>query len=91
MSMPPYDMWLRGPESVAQWFLTHGIGCKGSRLVPVETACGGMPAFAQYRDGGVTPWALIVLELGDDCITGMTAFLDVETLFPRFGVPLRLT
>ena len=54
MSMPPYELWLRGRESVAQWFLGFGIGCRGSRLVPVE-ACGGTPAFAQYRDGGETP------------------------------------
>ena len=89
MSMPPYDLWLQGPESVAQWFNTIGIGCKGSRLIPVE-ACGGMPAFAQYRDGGATPWGLILLELSGDKITSMTTFLDVETLFPRFGVPMRL-
>ena len=86
LSMPPYDLWLRGHESIATWLLGFGIGCKGSRLVPVA-ACGGMPAFAQYRDGGATPWALVVLELGDDRITSMTSFLDVETLFPRFGVP----
>ena len=45
MSMPPYDLWLQGPDSVAQWSNTIGIGCKGSRLIPVE-ACGGTPAFA---------------------------------------------
>jgi RNA polymerase sigma-70 factor, ECF subfamily len=89
LSMPPYDLWLRGHESIAKWLLSFGIGCKGSRLVPVE-ACGGMPAFAQYRQGGAQPWALIVLELGDDRITSMTSFLDVETLFPRFGVPMKL-
>jgi RNA polymerase sigma-70 factor (ECF subfamily) len=89
MSMPPYELWLRGHKSIAEWFLGHGIGCKGSRLVPVE-ACGGTPAFAQYRQGGAQPWALILLELGDDRITGMTSFLDVETLFPRFGLPMRL-
>ena len=89
MSMPPYDMWLQGPESVARWFLGYGIGCKRSRLVPVS-ACGGMPAFGQYRDGGATPWALIVLELTGDRITGMTSFLDVATLFPRFGLPMQL-
>lgn len=90
LSMPPYDLWLRGHESIARWLLTFGIGCKGSRLVPVE-ACGGMPAFAQYRDGGATPWALLVLELRGDRIGSMTSFLDVATLFPRFGLPLRLT
>ncbi len=90
LSMPPYELWLQGHESIAKWLMTFGIGCKGSRLVPVE-ACGGMPAFAQWRDGGATPWALLVLELGEDSITGMTSYLDVETLFPRFGVPMRLT
>lgn len=89
MSMPPYELWLRGPEWVARWFLGPGNGCRGSRLVPVE-ACGGTPAFAQYRQGGAQPWALILLDLGPDRIVRMTSFLDVETLFPRFGLPLRL-
>src|SRR5919202_2657836 len=89
MSMPPYELWLQGHDSIATWFLGHGTGCKGSRLVPVE-ACGGTPAFAQYRKGGAEPWALILLELRDDRITSMTSFLDVEVLFPRFGLPVRL-
>ncbi|HYE57033.1 MAG TPA: hypothetical protein VD948_00950, partial [Rhodothermales bacterium] len=89
LSMPPYDLWLRGHESIARWLLSFGIGCKGSRLVPVA-ACGGMPAFAQYRQNGADPWALVVLEHDGDRITSMTSFLDVETLFPRFGVPIRL-
>ncbi len=90
MSMPPYELWLRGQESIAKWFLGHGLGCKGSRLVPVE-ACGGTPAFAQYRQGGTQPWSLLMLELEGDRITSMTSYLDVETLFPRFGLPPRLT
>lgn len=90
LSMPPYDLWLRGHDSIARWLLGFGIGCKGSRLVPVE-ACGGTPAFAQYRDGGATPWAVILLELRGDRITSMTSYLDVETLFPRFGLPMRLS
>jgi RNA polymerase sigma-70 factor, ECF subfamily len=89
LSMPPYDLWLQGHESIARWLLSFGIGCKGSRLVPVA-ACGGTPAFAQYREGGAQPWALIMLELDDHRITSMTSYLDVETLFPRFGLPMRL-
>jgi RNA polymerase sigma-70 factor (ECF subfamily) len=89
LSMPPYELWLRGHESIAKWLLSFGIGCRGSRLVPVE-ACGGTPAWAQYRDGGATPWALLMIELQGDRITSMTSYLDVETLFPRFGVPMRL-
>lgn len=90
LSMPPYELWLQGHESIAKWLLGFGIGCKGSRLVPVD-ACGGTPAFAQYRQGGAQPWALVMLELRSDRITSMTSYLDVETLFPRFGVPMRLT
>jgi RNA polymerase sigma-70 factor (ECF subfamily) len=89
LSMPPYDMWLRGRESISKWMLTLGSGCKDSRLVPVS-ACGGMPAFAQYRRGGTEPWAIIVLELRDARISGVTTYLDVETLFPLFELPRRL-
>jgi RNA polymerase sigma-70 factor (ECF subfamily) len=89
LSMPPYDLWLRGHESIARWLHTFGIGCKGSRLVPVE-ACGGTPAFAQYRDGGATPWALVLLEVAGGRITSWTSYLDVHTLFPRFGLPMTL-
>jgi RNA polymerase sigma-70 factor (ECF subfamily) len=90
LSMPPYDLWLQGHASIARWLLGVGLGCRGSRLVPVE-ACGGTPAFAQYRREGAEAWALILLELDGDRITSMTSYLDVETLFPRFGLPLRLT
>ena len=89
LSMPPFELWLQGHASIAQWLTTFGAPCRGSRLVPVA-ACGGTPAFAQYRDGGATPWALLLLDLDGDRITGMTSYLDVETLFPRFGMPMRL-
>ena len=89
LSMPPFELWIQGHESIAKWLSTFGIGCKGSRLIPVE-ACGGTPAFAQYRQGGAQPWALIMLELDRDRITSVTSYLDVETLFPRFGLPMCL-
>jgi len=88
-SMPPYALWLRGRESIAAWLIGYGHRCRGSRLVPVA-ACGGTPAFAQYRDGGETPFAVIMLEVEGDWVTSMTSYLDVETLFPRFGMPMRL-
>ena len=89
LSMPPYELWLRGRSSIAEWLLTFGIGCKGSRLVPVQ-ACGDTPAFAQYRDGGLVPWAILMLEVDGNEISAMTSYLDVETLFPRFGLPMQL-
>lgn len=87
LSMPPYEMWLQGHTNIERWLTTFGIGCKGSVLVPVA-ASGGMPAFAQYRDGGDTPWAVIMLDIEGARITGMTSYLDVGTLFPRFGLPM---
>ncbi|XXX72803.1 sigma-70 family RNA polymerase sigma factor [Sorangium sp. So ce134] len=91
LSMPPYTLWLRGPEAIRAWLLGRGSGCRGSRLVP--TAACGSPAFAQYRpapEGGHRAWALIVLDVAGDRIASMTSFLDTETLFPRFGLPLDL-
>jgi RNA polymerase sigma-70 factor (ECF subfamily) len=91
LSMPPYTLWLRGRESIRSWLVGRGSGCRGSRLV--RTAACGAPAFAQYRQGGDEPWALIVLELelSGNGIAGFTSFLDTETLFPIFGIPLRLS
>lgn len=91
LSMPPYSLWLQGPEAIRNWMLGMGCGCRGSRLTPAA-ACGS-PAFAQYRvhpEGGHKAWALIVLELTDDRIAAVNSFLDVESLFPRFGLPFRL-
>lgn len=90
MTMPPYAMWLQGPASINQWLRGPGLGCDGSRLVPVG-ACGGSPAFGQYRHGGRQAWGLVVLELRGDRISGWNTFLDTATLFPRFGLPLSLT
>ena len=87
-SMPPFALWLRGPAAVADWLRGPGAECHGSRLVP--TAACGSPAFGQYRHGGRTPWALVVLELDGDRISGWNSFLDTATLFPRFGLPLSL-
>lgn len=89
LSMPPYEMWLQGHASIATWLSSFGLGCRGSVLVPVE-ACGGTPAFAQYRRMGEWPWALVMLDVAGDRITSMTSYLDVETLFPRFGLPMEL-
>ena len=91
MSMPPYTIWLRGQASIAAWFSGRGKDCRGSRLVPTM-ACGA-PAFAQYRavpEGGHRAWAINVLELSAGRIARTTFFLDVEVLFPAFGLPLAL-
>jgi RNA polymerase sigma-70 factor (ECF subfamily) len=91
MSMPPYALWLQGPQSIRDWLLGPGAECRGSRLLPTQAS--GSPAFAQYRarpGGGHFAWALVVLELSGDSIVGWNAFLDTETLFPRLGLPAEL-
>jgi RNA polymerase sigma-70 factor (ECF subfamily) len=89
MSMPPYELWLRGRESIGRWMLTYGIGCRGSRLLPVPSA-NGLPTYVQYRQGGAQPWAVVLFELDDDRIAKLHYFLDTETLFAKFGMPLQL-
>jgi RNA polymerase sigma-70 factor, ECF subfamily len=89
--MPPFSLWLRGRDQVQVWMLGTGKGCEGSRLLP--TSANGSPAFAQYRavaGDGYRAWALIALELEGNYIAGVTNFLDVDRLFPRFGFPLHL-
>jgi RNA polymerase sigma-70 factor (ECF subfamily) len=86
MSMPPYDLWLQGHAAIAGWLAGRGAGCRGSRLVP--TAANGWPAFGQYRDGGRTPWGLVVLELRDGRVSGLNTYLDTAHLFPKFGLPM---
>jgi RNA polymerase sigma-70 factor (ECF subfamily) len=91
-SMPPYDMWLAGRDDVFAWWFGPGIGCKGSRVIPAESA-NGLPTFGQYKpspNGGYEPWALQVLDVHDGKVGEFTFFLSTETLFPLFGLPPRL-
>ena len=92
-SMPPFDLWLRGRDDILTWWVGPGAGCRGSRVIPT-TAANGAPAFGQYKPSpageGYEPWALQVLEVEDDRIVELTFFLDTDTLFPLFGLPLTL-
>ena len=91
-SMPPYTLWLRGRDNIFTWWFGPGIGCKGSKLVPVGLA-NGMPAWGQFKpspEGGYEPWALIVPEVSEGRIVELTFFLDTSRLFPMFGLPDRL-
>ena len=90
-SMPPYDLWLAGRDDIFRWWYGPGIGCRGSRVIPVGAA-NGAPAFGQYKPSetgeGYEPWALQVLEIVDGRVVELTFFLDTATVFPRFGLPL---
>jgi RNA polymerase sigma-70 factor (ECF subfamily) len=92
-SMPPYDLWLSGREDILRWWVGPGIGCRDSRVIPT-VAANGAPAFGQYKPSptgdGYEPWALQVLEVSNGRIVEFTFFLDTDSLFPLFGLPLRL-
>ena len=89
-SMPPYQMWLHTHEDVVAWCLGPGVGCRGSRLIPVDA--NGSPGYGQYKpgpNGDLRPWALQVVEISGGKIAGISFFLDTDRLFPLFGLPPR--
>ena len=92
-TMPPYELWLSGRENILRFWVGHGAGCRGSRVIPAPTA-NGAPTFGQYKPSeagsGYDPWALQVLQLSHGKIAELTFFLDTERLFPLFGLPPRL-
>jgi RNA polymerase sigma-70 factor (ECF subfamily) len=90
-NMPPFELWLQGPDQVAEWMLGQGIGCKDAKVL--TTRANGSPAAAIYKpsEPGVwSPFNLAVLEISGGEITGITNFLYPE-LFPAFGLPEQLT
>jgi len=90
--MPPFTLWLQGPEDVRTWLHGPGSICRGSQLVPVKASA--EPAFAQYHatetPGVYQAWALIVLDVEGDRITGWNSFLETGRLFPLFDLPLTM-
>ncbi|MGH8773775.1 MAG: sigma-70 family RNA polymerase sigma factor [Jiangellaceae bacterium] len=88
MTMPPLELWLSGVAEILTWLIGPGVGCRGSRLVP--THANGMPAFGQYRQGGREAWGIVVLETSGNRVTGINTYLDVDRLFPMFGLPMKL-
>jgi RNA polymerase sigma-70 factor (ECF subfamily) len=90
-NMPPFELWLQGPDDVAKWMLGPGIGCKDAKLI--TTRANGCPAVAIYKpedDGVWRPFNLAVLEIENGEITLITNFLYPE-LFPAFGLPREIT
>jgi RNA polymerase sigma-70 factor (ECF subfamily) len=88
-SMPPFPLWVEGPDQITSFMLGTGAKCEGSRVLP--TWANGGPAAAIYNagDDGYEPWAIVVLEMSGGRITGLHHFLYPE-LFAAFGLPSRL-
>ena len=90
--MPPYDLWLRGPDQVAPVAARPGHSRARTRG---SSRCGrtARPAFAQYKlsdEPGVRkPWAIVVIETDGERVTEICSFLGDEG-FKAFGLPLEL-
>jgi RNA polymerase sigma-70 factor, ECF subfamily len=89
--MPPFVGWYQGPRAIIT--LIHQQ-CPADtpgdmRLIPLTA--NGQPAAAMYmREGaGHVPFQLHVLDMTDDGISRVVAFLDTA-LFAKFGLPDRL-
>jgi RNA polymerase sigma-70 factor, ECF subfamily len=90
LTMPPWDTWLQGREELAAWMLGPGIGCKGSRLIPLEV--NGTAGFASYKpapSGRLEPWSIQVIEVADGEIVAQHNFIGAA-LFEQFGLPPHL-
>ncbi|RUT35810.1 sigma-70 family RNA polymerase sigma factor [Paenibacillus zeisoli] len=92
MSMPPFEMWIRGKEDLSAFFSLTRWHCEGSRFVPVKVN-GGYPALAQYmldKDGsGLVPWGIHVIVTKENQILHVQNFIHTP-LFSRFGLPERM-
>ncbi|WP_370552403.1 MULTISPECIES: sigma-70 family RNA polymerase sigma factor [unclassified Conexibacter] len=89
-SMPPFPLWLTGPDDITRFMTTTGAHCEGSRLL--VTQANGGPAVGIYHptpEGPYEPWAIVVVETAGDRISGLHHFL-YPALFGEFGLPPRL-
>ncbi|WP_051342425.1 sigma-70 family RNA polymerase sigma factor [Pseudonocardia spinosispora] len=84
LSMPPYALWLRGPDAIGDWF--RRSSCQDSRLVAVDA--NGTAGFGVYRRDGETyrPFAVQIVETDASRITALHTFID-PALFPFFDLP----
>ncbi|CAN5196539.1 hypothetical protein BH23ACT9_BH23ACT9_00240 [soil metagenome] len=93
LSMPPFDMWLVGPQNLAGWFLEQGAACRGSKLLPVTVSgTAGFGSYKAFNPGVWEPWALQVIEVVDGRISGHHNFLCPQdpAVFARYGLPPRI-
>jgi RNA polymerase sigma-70 factor (ECF subfamily) len=88
MSMPPWDLWLQGPDQVVGWMVGPGAACEGSRLVPIGV--NGTAGFGSYKRVGPNrwePWAVQVIEVAGGQIVGHNNFVYGVELFEQLGLP----
>jgi RNA polymerase sigma-70 factor (ECF subfamily) len=88
-SMPPFPLWVQGPDAIHDFMLGTGAHCEGSKVLTTEA--NGCPAVGVYHPAETSyePWAVVVVETSAGRISGLHHFLYPE-LFPAFGLPERL-
>jgi RNA polymerase sigma-70 factor (ECF subfamily) len=89
LAMPPYDLWLQGSDAIVRFFTVAAPDCRQHRFLAAPTRANGSPTFGIYTpdpDGAHAPFAVQVVELVEERIAAINAFLD-PGLFPLFGLP----
>jgi RNA polymerase sigma-70 factor (ECF subfamily) len=89
-SMPPFPLWVQGPDDIVRFMQTTGAKCEGSKVL--TTSANGGPGFAIYNptdDGTYAGWAIVVMETSEGRVSGLHHFIYPE-LFEQFGLPLAL-
>lgn len=91
LSMPPYALWLRGPQAIGTWYRAAGAACENSRMVPINAnGAAGFGLYRQGADGGHhRAFAIQIVETTAQHITALHTFIDPE-LFPFFGLDTTL-
>ena len=89
-TMPPLELWLRGADSIEQWWRGPGTVCRGSKAL--VTGANGQPAVAVYHPASLDRWqpfALHVLTVRGGRIDAITHFMGAA-VFTQLGLPAEL-
>jgi RNA polymerase sigma-70 factor (ECF subfamily) len=92
MAMPPAPAWFLGPSEIGEFFATVPAEGRIDLIRLVRTWANGQPAVAAYMptgDGGYEGYGVMVFEICDAGISGITGFQDPQ-LMEMFGLPDRL-
>jgi RNA polymerase sigma-70 factor (TIGR02960 family) len=90
LRMPPEPFTLHGPGQIIGFLSTVPAGGRLDLIPLLITAANGQHALAAYgpdHDGEVSAYGIMVLDLRDGLVAGITGFADAG-LFPGFGLPI---
>jgi RNA polymerase sigma-70 factor, ECF subfamily len=92
MTMPPERMRISGGRAIGEFFAAVPQQGRLDEIRLLETAANRQPALAAYalENGAYRPYGLMVLQFGDDAISGIVGFPD-PWLFEQCGLPSALT